>query len=113
MDFELAPDLVLLRDTVRRLVDEQLIPAEMEDASGASGDGRFQALRDQVQGMGLWHLDLPAELGGAGLGMLEACVIEEQLARTRAFASRRGDRRPSSSRSSTAASAWHFMRSAP
>lgn len=85
MDFELASDLVLLRDTIRRLVDERLIPVETQDASGAPEAQRFESLQQQVREMGLWHLDVPEDLGGPGLGLLGACVVEEQIARTKAF----------------------------
>lgn len=90
MDFDLPPDLVLLRDTVRRFVDEQLIPAEMEDASGTATAGRFEALQRQVRDMGLWQFDVPEALGGPGLGLVEVCVIEEQIARSKAFPTRIG-----------------------
>jgi acyl-CoA dehydrogenase len=35
--------------------------------------------------MGLWLLDVPAEYGGAGLSLLARCVIQEEIARTKAL----------------------------
>ena len=35
--------------------------------------------------MGLWMLDVPAEYGGAGLGLLPRCIIHEEVARSAAL----------------------------
>jgi acyl-CoA dehydrogenase len=91
MEFDLPPDLAMLREAVRRFVDEQLIPIEMSAEAADTGPDRFVALRDQTQAMGLWHLDVPEDLGGMGLGLLGTCVVEEEIARTRAFPARIGE----------------------
>jgi len=88
MEFDLPADLAMLRDTVRRFVDEQLIPIELSPDPADTGDERFAMLQDQLRSMGLWHLDVPEDLGGAGLGLLGTCVVEEEIGRTKAFAHR-------------------------
>lgn len=88
MEFDLPDDLGMLRDAVRRFVDEQLIPIELSPDPADTSDERFERLQGQVREIGLWHIDVPEDLGGAGLGLLGACVVEEEIARTKAFPSR-------------------------
>src|SRR5574342_325294 len=84
MDFNLPEEIQLLKDTVRRFVDKELIPLEHEyrhDSEGAMPDRLLKPLQEKAKAMGLWMLDVPAEYGGAGLGLLPRCVIHEEVAR--------------------------------
>ena len=75
MDFDLPEELQILRDTVRRFVDKELIPLEREyrhDSEGAMPEQLLNAAARKTKSMGLWMLDVPAEYGGAGLGLLPA-----------------------------------------
>src|SRR4029453_6614714 len=84
MDFDLPEELQILRDTVRRFVDKELIPLEREyrhDSEGAMPGQLLTPLQEKTKSMGLWMLDVPAEYGGAGLGLLPRCIIHEEIAR--------------------------------
>ena len=84
MDFNLPEELQILRDTVRRFVDKELIPLEREyrhDSEGAMPERLLKPLQEKTKSLGLWMLDVPAEYGGAGLGLLPRCIIHEEIAR--------------------------------
>ncbi len=84
MDFNLPEEIQLLRETVRRFVDRELIPLERvyrHDSEGPMPDHLLHPLQEKTKSMGLWMLDVPAEYGGAGLGLLPRCIIHEEIAR--------------------------------
>ena len=84
MDFNLPEEIQILRDTVRRFVDKELIPLEREyrhDSEGPMPDHLLKPLQEKTKAMGLWMLDVPAEYGGAGLGLFPRCIIHEEIAR--------------------------------
>ena len=83
MDFELPEELRLLKTTVRNFVDRELIPIEMEAMDGARMRPEVRAaLEEKARALGLWHLDVPVEYGGAGLGLLGLVTVWEEIART-------------------------------
>lgn len=68
-----------LRDTVRRFVDERLIPMEAEVAENdLIPDEIVQEMRD----LGLFGLTIPQEYGGIGLNTHEECQIVMEVGRT-------------------------------
>ena len=84
MDFNLPEEIQILRETVRRFVDKELIPLEREyrhDSEGPMPEHLLKPLQEKTKAMGLWMLDVPAEYGGAGLGLLPRCIIHEEIAR--------------------------------
>jgi acyl-CoA dehydrogenase len=88
MDFDLPEELQILKRTVRRFVDSELIPLERvyrHDGEGAMPEHLLKPLQEKARAMGLWQLDVPEEYGGAGLGLLARCVIHEQVARSAAL----------------------------
>ena len=89
MDFNLPEELQMLRDTVRKFVDNELIPIEMQtqENNELKPDIR-QKLEKKTKDMGLWMFDVPEEYGGAALGSLAQVVVWEQMARTVALPSR-------------------------
>lgn len=83
MDFELPEELRLLKETVRQFVDRELIPIEMTAMQGPILKPEVRAdLEAKAKKLGLWHLDVPQEYGGAGLGLLGMVVVWEEIART-------------------------------
>src|SRR5579884_2169101 len=89
MDFELPSELLLLRDTVRRFVDNELIPIEMQAMDGPDLRPDIRArLEAKARELGLWLLEVPAEFGGQGLSQLALTIINEELARTVALPAR-------------------------
>ncbi len=89
MTFDLPEELRILKSTVRRFVDEEMIPLE-----GRSLDnGRLKpevraALEEKTRALGLWLIDVPEEFGGQGLGLLARAVVWEELGRTVALPTR-------------------------
>src|SRR5439155_26143476 len=83
MDFNLPEEIQILRETVRRFVDKELIPLEHKyrhDSEGPMPEHLLKPLQEKTKSMGLWMLDVPAEYGGAGLGLLPRCIIHAQIA---------------------------------
>lgn len=80
MEFSFPEEIELLKQTVKRFVDQNLIPleapAEYEDVNVP--DEIKAALRAKVAEMGLWGLEVPKEYGGAGLGALAVTAVNEE-----------------------------------
>lgn len=91
MDFELSEELKMIQSLTRDFVVSELKPLE-RDLLGRSADlsdARTSVTKEVEIGLiakarsaGLWGASVPEELGGAGLGTLANCVIEEELAQT-------------------------------
>ena len=83
MDFDLPEELKLLQHTVKTFVDRELIPIEMTAMDGPDLRADVRAdLERKAKELGLWLLDVPAEYGGQGLGLLGLVVVWEQLSRS-------------------------------
>ena len=89
MDFNLSEELQMLKDTVRKFVDKELIPIEMHTIENMElkPDIR-ERLEKKTKEMGLWMFDVPEEYGGGGLGSLAQVLVWEELSRTVALPSR-------------------------
>ena len=89
MDFELPEELKMLKDNLRRFVDNELIPIERETNDGVDFlPGVKEKLEEKSRALGLWLFDVPEEFGGLGLGHLSKAVMWEEMARTIAIPSR-------------------------
>ena len=83
MDFELPEEIRMLKETVRKFVDRELIPIEMDAMDGPDMKPEVRAkLEAKTKEMGLWLLDAPEEYGGQNLGLLAHAVIWEEISRT-------------------------------
>ena len=84
MDCNLSDEQLLLKETVRRFVNEELIPLEAEyrPEAEAMPDKYLRPLQKKAKSIGLWLLDIPKEYGGADLDLLTRCVISEEIGRT-------------------------------
>src|SRR5258705_6355037 len=71
MDFNLPEELQMLKDTVRKFVDKELIPVEMHTIENMElkPDIR-ERLEKKTKEMGLWMFDVPEEYGGGGVRSL-------------------------------------------
>jgi acyl-CoA dehydrogenase len=89
MDFNLPEELQMLKDTVRKFVDRELIPIEMHSIENMElkNDVR-ERLEKKTKEMGLWMFDVPEEYGGGGLGSLAQVLVWEELSRSCALPSR-------------------------
>lgn len=70
--------LTQLLDTVRRFVDERLIPLE---AQVAEEDRMPPELVQEMRELGLFGLTIPQEFGGLGLSTAEECRVVMELGR--------------------------------
>ncbi|MHB8709919.1 MAG: acyl-CoA dehydrogenase family protein, partial [Desulfuromonadales bacterium] len=74
----LSEEHVILRDTVRRFTDEQIVPhADRMDREGVLPEGLFRQLGE----LGVLGVTIPEEYGGAGFDVLAQVLIMEELAR--------------------------------
>jgi len=74
-----AETFSILRDTVRRFVDERLIPNEdrVEAEDAVPGE-----IIEEMRELGLFGLTVPEEFGGLGLSMAEEAQVIFELGRT-------------------------------
>jgi len=77
----LPDELVEWKGSIRRFVDEELIPHE-RDAGQRLPDDVLERIRPKVRELGIWAADVPAEYGGAGLSALQYAVATEELGRS-------------------------------
>lgn len=90
MDFELPQELQLLKQQLRRFVDQEIIPIERDAYEGPDLKPEVRArLEGMAKEMGYWHISTPVEYGGLGLGLLARAVIWEEMARTIALPTRK------------------------
>ncbi|MBI2859945.1 MAG: acyl-CoA dehydrogenase family protein [Chloroflexi bacterium] len=91
MDFELPEELKMVQGLARDFVNERLRPlerdllgraADLSDARAGLPPEVEADLAARAREVGLWAIGVPEELGGAGLGVLVDCLVEEELART-------------------------------
>ncbi|MDD3836936.1 MAG: acyl-CoA dehydrogenase family protein [Phenylobacterium sp.] len=76
LDMDTRAQLV---DTVRRFVSERLRPLE---AQVAEQDAVPEDILEEMKGLGLYGLSIPAEYGGLDLSMEDECLVAIELGRT-------------------------------
>lgn len=83
MNFELSDEQRMLIDTVRRFIADKLQPLEEGiETTGVLDDDTARTVHAQARALGLYALNMPTELGGAGLGAVDAMLCEEQFGHT-------------------------------
>lgn len=83
MDFGLNDDQRLLLDTVRRFIGDVLHPLEEEiERTGVLADDVARRVHRQAKELGLYALNMPEALGGAGLSALDCMLCEEEFGHT-------------------------------
>ncbi len=89
MNFELPEELQMLKRTLCRFVDKEIIPIERDAYEGPEMKPEVRArLEAKTREMGLWLLAVPKEHGGQGLGLLGMAVVWEEMGRTIALPTR-------------------------
>jgi len=89
MDFELPEELRLLKATLRRFVDNELIPIERKTTDGEQIKPDYLSrFESRAKELGIWQLDVPTEYGGGGMSVLARVVVWEELSRTVAIPAR-------------------------
>ena len=90
MDFELPEELRMMKDTLRRFIDNEVIPIEREAYDGHLMVPEVrEKLEARARELGIWMIDIPEEYGGMGLGLLARVLVWEETGRTIAFPRRK------------------------
>ncbi len=79
MDFSISKELEAMKKVVRQFVDKEVDPRGEEIENN---DAIPEVIIEKSKEMGLFGLSIPSEYGGLGLGMVEKCLIFEELGRT-------------------------------
>jgi acyl-CoA dehydrogenase len=79
--FEPTEEIRLLRDRVRRFVDEEVVPVERDLLSATEAD-TLSGLMASAKAQGLWALGHPSTMGGGGLPFLAYVYVNEVIGRS-------------------------------
>lgn len=84
MDFSTPPDLVPVLARIDQLLAERILPAEAEvmERGWVGAAPLLAELRAAVKAAGLWGPQIPKDLGGLGLGLVEHALVSERLGRS-------------------------------
>ncbi len=89
MDFEIAEEHRMLRDLVKRFVDDELMPKEKmilerEATGGGSALSKEETatLDARARELGLQGLDAPAEFGGSDMPVVAMVGVNEEMGKT-------------------------------
>src|SRR6267143_1372935 len=91
MDFELPEELRLFKASLRRFVDNELIPIERQTVTAEGEEIKPEYLarfEQRAKDLGIWMIEVPEEYGGVGIGQLGRAVVIEELSRTIALPTR-------------------------
>lgn len=78
MEFELTSEQKMLKDTVSKFVDKEVIPRAPEiDEDGKFPVENFKAMAE----LGLFGISIPEEHGGIGADLMSAVLVMEELSR--------------------------------
>src|SRR5215831_12736583 len=95
MNFELPEEIRMLRDTVRKFVDGELIPIERQARDETHPHKLKPELRAHLAAkarqLGLAGYDVPVEYGGLGMGLVAKVTVWIELSRSIALPSRNVD----------------------
>ncbi len=84
MEFSIPPHLAPILDSLRRFVDEHVVPLEQEvhERGFFAALPKLREVRQRARAEGLWLPQLPKEHGGMGLSVLEHGMVSEVLGRS-------------------------------
>ena len=79
VELDLPDDLKMLREMVRRFVDQELIPLEGKSLNGADLKPDVEAkLVARCKELGLWQIDVPEDFGGCAQHFRLTNSVHEQ-----------------------------------
>jgi len=85
LDFTIPEELAMLQLTVRRFVEEELQPIEMQVEPGDElPEPHWSDLCSKSKALGLWALEAPVEYGGGGVGTLGMALFHQERCKTTA-----------------------------
>jgi acyl-CoA dehydrogenase len=89
LNFDLPEEIRMLKDSVRKFVDRELIPIERSARDGHKLKAEVRAqLTAKAKALGLVGYDVPREYGGLGMGLVAKVTVWAELGRTIALPSR-------------------------
>jgi acyl-CoA dehydrogenase len=84
MDFTIPEEIEMLRQSLRKFVEKEILPME-EEARFDPDEGVPQELLSKVRRrsyeLGFWAIDLPEEHGGGGMNMLGTVILREEVSK--------------------------------
>jgi acyl-CoA dehydrogenase len=83
--WELPEHFVMLRNTIRRFMAEEVRPVEERQPHDCYSlpPADLEVLRAKAKNAGLWCMASPEEYGGGGLGLLGQVIVAEEAAKCR------------------------------
>nr|CAD6630318.1 butyryl-CoA dehydrogenase [arsenite-oxidising bacterium NT-25] len=83
--WELPEHFVMLRDTIRRFMTEEVRPVEERQPHDCYSlpPADLEGLRAKAKNAGLWCMASPEQYGGGGLGLLGQVIVAEEAAKCR------------------------------
>ncbi|MGR3479673.1 acyl-CoA dehydrogenase family protein [Salipiger marinus] len=83
MDFTISDEMKMVTEAVGRFVREKVQPLEtVTEETGQIPPEALAALKAEAQALGFYALNMSEAAGGGGLGVLDMCLVEEQLGQT-------------------------------
>lgn len=83
MEFALTDEQQMIIDVTRAFVDAELVPHEAEvEQTGQVRPDLATDIRRKALDAGIYAANMPADLGGGGLGNLDVALMERELGRT-------------------------------
>ena len=83
MDFAIPEELIMLKRTAKRFVDQECRPfEETVESSDVIPKDILDKLTRKSLDIGLWALNSPEEYGGGGVGMLGLVLVSEEFGKT-------------------------------
>ena len=84
MDFDPPETVRPLLEKIEKFVADKVMPAEEHvlEHGFAASTARLDELRAQVKAAGMWAPQLPKDIGGLGLSLVEHGLVSERLGRT-------------------------------
>jgi acyl-CoA dehydrogenase len=85
MDFDPPESVKPLLERIERFVADEVMPIEsevLERGFAAAEGGALRELRAKCKAAGMWGPQLPKELGGLGLGLVDHGLVSERLGRS-------------------------------
>lgn len=79
VDFRLDDDIVLLKETIRQFIEEQIDPFSMQIEDE---DHIPDSIINLSKEIGLFGLSIPERYGGLGIGMIGKCALYEEIGKT-------------------------------
>jgi acyl-CoA dehydrogenase len=84
MDFTIPEEIQMLRQSLRKFIEKEVIPTEEKarfDPDEGAPQDLLQKIRKRSYELGFWAIDLPEQHGGGGLNMLGTVILREDVSK--------------------------------